>query len=108
MRKVGGYIGSLIDYFLGLGVRPDEQDVSKRAYIQYFNFDLMGYMAFAVLSYPIVFLLPEQMFTASEVRTSSGLNGKFSCGVIVTAVAHEFPLLLNATSKSKDSPILGL
>jgi PAS domain S-box-containing protein len=51
----------MLDYFLELGIRQDETDISRRAYIQYFNFDLMGYMAFAILSVPVVFLLPEEI-----------------------------------------------
>lgn len=58
---MGGYIGRLLDYFLGLGVKKDETDISKRAYIQFFNFDLMGYMAFAVLAVPIVSFLPSEI-----------------------------------------------
>ena len=58
MRKAVGYIGRVLDYFLCLGIKPSETDISRRAYIQYFNFDLMGYMGFAVLSVPVVMLLP--------------------------------------------------
>ncbi len=58
MKKVAGYISRILDFFLGLGVNPAETDLSRRAYIQYFNFDLMGYMSFAILTIPVVMLLP--------------------------------------------------
>lgn len=67
MKKVAGYISSVLDYFLGLGVDPAEADISRRAYIQYFNFDLMGYMAFAVLTVPVVMLLPGEVRTILQV-----------------------------------------
>lgn len=46
--------------FLNLGVTED-LDMSRRAYIQYYNFDLLGYLAFAILSIPMVFLLPNEI-----------------------------------------------
>jgi PAS domain S-box-containing protein len=45
---------------MDIGVRPD-QDLSRRAYIQYFNFDLLGYLAFAILAIPVVYLLPPEI-----------------------------------------------
>ena len=54
------YLNEFFNSFMNLGV-TSEQDLSRRAYIQYFNFDLLGYMAFAVLSIPIVFLLPPEI-----------------------------------------------
>ena len=50
----------LLDFFksfLNLGVR-DEMDMSRRAYIQYFNFDLLGYFAFAIITIPMALFLP--------------------------------------------------
>ncbi|MCW3127117.1 MAG: sensor signal transduction histidine kinase [Bacteroidetes bacterium] len=73
---MGGYIGRFLDYFLGLGIKKDEPDISKRAYIQYFNFDLMGYMGFAVLTIPIVFLLP------AEIRPFLHIMGTIYVAVI--------------------------
>lgn len=61
MNSIGGYINGLLDHFLSIGISKDESDISKRAYIQYFNFDLLGYMAFALCSLPIVFFLPEEI-----------------------------------------------
>jgi PAS domain S-box-containing protein len=51
------YLSSFFRSFLNLGVTGD-QELSRRAYIQYFNFDLLGYLAFAIVTIPIVFLLP--------------------------------------------------
>jgi len=51
---------SLFDSFLNLGVSPG-QDPAKRAYIQYFNFDLLGYMSFAILAIPIEYFMPHEV-----------------------------------------------
>lgn len=67
MKRVAGYISRLLDYFLGLGIDPSEPDISRRAYIQYFNFDLMGYMGFAVLTVPVVMCLPGDVRTVLQV-----------------------------------------
>lgn len=67
MKRIAGYISSILDYFLGLGVDPAEADLSRRAYIQYFNFDLMGYMSFAILTIPVVMLLPLEARSVLQV-----------------------------------------
>ncbi len=54
------YIYGFFNSFMDIGVRPD-QDLSRRAYIQYFNFDLLGYLAFAILAIPVVYLLPPEI-----------------------------------------------
>ena len=70
MRKVAGYISGVLDFFLGLGVNPSEPDISRRAYIQYFNFDLMGYLGFAVLTVPVVMLLPGDARTVLQIMAA--------------------------------------
>lgn len=67
MRKVAEYINGVLDFFLSLGVNPSEPDISRRAYIQYFNFDLMGYLGFAVLTVPVVMLLPGDARTVLQI-----------------------------------------
>ena len=54
------YLSSFLISSLNLGVSR-EMDPSRRAYIEYYNFDLLGYMTFAVLSIPIVYLMPPEI-----------------------------------------------
>jgi PAS domain-containing protein len=54
------HLTAFFNSFMNLGVEH-EQDLSRRTYIQYFNFDLLGYMAFAILAIPIVYLLPPEI-----------------------------------------------
>jgi len=54
------YLLDFFESFMNLGL-SSEHDPSKRAYIKYYNFDVLGYMAFAVLAIPIVYLLPQEI-----------------------------------------------
>jgi PAS domain S-box-containing protein len=54
------YLIDFFNSFMNLGI-DSEKDLTRRAYIQYFNFDLLGYMAFAIISIPIVYLLPPEI-----------------------------------------------
>jgi PAS domain S-box-containing protein len=54
------YLLDSLNSFINLGIES-EPDPSKRSYIQYYNFDLLGYLAFAVLAIPIVYLMPPEI-----------------------------------------------
>lgn len=54
------YLIDFFNSFMNLGIES-EKDLTRRAYIQYFNFDLLGYLAFAIISIPIVYLLPPEI-----------------------------------------------
>jgi PAS domain S-box-containing protein len=54
------YLLDFFSSFMNLGA-DSETDPSKRAYIQYYNFDLLGYLAFAVFAIPIVYLMPPEI-----------------------------------------------
>lgn len=51
------YLVSFVSSFLNLGV-TGEQDPARQAYIQYYNFDLLGYLAFAIIAIPVVYFMP--------------------------------------------------
>lgn len=54
------YLISFVSSFINLGVTR-EDDPARQAYIQYYNFDLLGYLLFAIIAIPVVYFMPDEI-----------------------------------------------